>query len=370
MTKMVHYLKLLNDMYACLKILGKKYKEARFHPVFLANCNYALEELSNPYNVKLHQLGELNKDRVIALIEFPGLWIKTAGFFALFNRTLCALSFCDRLNLTPIIENWANCAYEESIPVNGTKYVFEYYFESLTDISREQANKSFNVIKPTNLNMDLVLLEYKVDKWYSPSASYIKHMGEIWKKYIRLNEKVSKQMTLDIEGVLKGRRTLGVHFRGTDFKLNVNNHPVSISEEDYFYYIDEALDTGGFDQIFLATDDLLALKCFCRRYKNIVYYDDVYRANGNTSVAYSTDNRSLHKYRLGYEVIRDALTLGCCSGLIAGASQVNIASRIYKSSKQEEFVYFRLIDKGINKNSLEWIDYYQKHIGKDTLNEH
>ncbi len=359
-----HYWDLLKDMFRYLKALGKKYKEAKFHPVFLGNCNYALEELINPYNVKIHQFGDLNYGKTVAVIQFPALWIKTAGFFALFNRTLCALSFCDRLGLIPTIENWNACAYEEKGRVNGSENVFEYYFQPLSAISIDEAYKSFSVIIPSNPNMDLVLNQYNVEKWYAPSEEYVLHMGNVWRKYIHLKENLKTQVFNEMREILLSKKTLGVHFRGTDFKLNVNNHPKSISEDDYFFYIDEALASNKYEQIYLATDDLEAIECFSKRYKNIVYYKDVFRAKGNVSVAYSNDERENHHYRLGYEVIRDVYTLGNCQGLIVGASQVNIAARIYKSSIGETYEYFKLIDKGINENNIEWIDYYKKNIDK------
>lgn len=369
MVRIKHYIKLTRDMLIYSKVLYRKYKAAKFHPIFLANCNYALEELSDPFNVKIYELGEMNKDKVIALIRFPDLWIKTAGFFALFNRTLCALSFCERLGLIPVLENWKDCAYQEDISINGYTNVFEYYFRPLSDIDEQDAANSYNVIIPSNPNMDIVMHQYNVEKWYAPSEDYIKHMGKIWRKYIHLNDAINTQINADIDYIIHEKNTLGVHFRGTDFKLNVNNHPISISVEDYFYFIDEALDKGGFEQIFLATDDLDAIESFKKRYDNIICYEDVYRTKGDTSVAYSSSNRELHRYKLGYEVVRDMYTLGSCQGLIAGASQVNIAARIYKSSMNANFEYFKLLDKGINKNNVEWIDYYRKNIDKGATSE-
>ena len=120
--------------------------------------------------------------------------------------------------------------------------------------------------------------------------------------------------------------------------------------------IDKALKEYNYEQIFLATDETKAVEKFRERYGNmVVWYQDVFRGEGNTSVAFSESNRSCHKYRLAYEVIRDAFTLSMCQGFIAGVSQVSICTRIMKKSRNEQYDFLKIIDNGKNYNKRKFI---------------
>lgn len=40
-------------------------------------------------------------------------------------------------------------------------------------------------------------------------------------------------MTDQIDSTIRGKRAIGVHVRGTDFKRNYKGHPVKIGTEEY-----------------------------------------------------------------------------------------------------------------------------------------
>ena len=104
-----------------------------------------------------------------------------------------------------------------------------------------------------------------------------------------------------------------------------------------------------FDKIFLATDDQEAIDVFQKRFGDkVCYYEDVYRGEGNVSVAFSSDLREYHRYLLGLEVLRDVYTMAQCEGLIGGISQVAYCAQIMKRGMGSEFSYFKILDKGIN----------------------
>lgn len=355
------YFRLLRQTLYFIKVLFLKYKSWRFHPNFLQLIINSLGLWDDPYRVNYTTLGEENKGKTVALIRFPKEWNPTAGFFALLNRMLCGLSFCDRMGYTPVADNWDGCPYEEDHPVNGTNIVFEYYFKPLSQVSLKSLMHSHNVVFVSNPNMDVVLHETQ-SEWFHLSDAYIKHMGKIYGKYIRLNDETEGKMESDISSILKNKKTLGIHFRGTDYKLNVNGHPVSLILEDYYPYIDKAMKTHRFDQIFLATDDISAMKKMKKRYKNVVLYEDNKRSDNDVSVAFSKSNEENYKYRLGYEVLRDSYTLARCDGLIAGYSQVSVGARINRASQKKGFSYCQIIDKGVNRNNFDWIKYYQDNL--------
>ena len=319
--------------------------------------------ITNSCITQFNSLGKKNEGLPICIIQFPKKWIPTAGFFALFNRMMCGLYFADKIGFSPIVDNWDCCAYEEAVPINGSYNVFEYYFKPLSSISLVEALDSQSVIVTSNNNMDLIIKECN-SSWYHPNNLFFDKMGYLFQKYIHLNDIVKEKMDNDIQGVLSSKNVLGIHFRGSDYSINANGHPVALTIEDYYPIIEFALQEYRFDRIFIATDDLSALKKLEARYQQITYYADVSRTEGNTSVAFLKNERINHKYLLGYEVLRDSYTLASCAGLIAGDSQVSIAARINKRSRNEKYEFCHIINHGINKNSVNWVKKYYSDVSK------
>ena len=159
------------------------------------------------------------------------------------------------------------------------------------------------------------------------------------------------KMQKEIKEIIGNKKTLAVHYRGTDFKMNYDNHPICVTIEQELEMIRTAMKNDGFEQIFLATDDMSAINAFeAELAGQVVFYHDVLRGNDTTSVAFSKSNRKEHHYLLAYEVLRDMLTLSACEGLIAGVSQVSICARIAKASRGEAYQFLQIIDNGKNYN--------------------
>ncbi len=344
--------------------LFKRFKSRNYDLGCLDEMNWGIDVIYAPRIVRIRSFGKENKDRTIMIVGFPKGWTPTAGFFALLNRSLCGIYFADRMGFTPVMENWDHCPYEEDHPINETDNVFEYYFKPLSDINMQSALNSYRVTYSTNPNMDLILHETK-SEWFHLSDDYIEEMGRVYSKYIHLNDYTQQKIDKDIGTILiPGKSTLAVHYRGSDYKLNMNGHPKALEPEDYYPVIDKAINDYHFDNIFLATDDENALNEFLERYDNITYYKDVNRTTGETSLAYIESERKDHKYLSGYEVIRDSYTLASCDGLIAGYSQVSVGARINKASQKKEYKFCKIIDKGVNNNNRDWITYYNKKVKK------
>ena len=349
-----------------LKQLLIGYKENRFSNAYLmslldnSNSNYP------PNQIRFNELGPENPGRTIGMIKFPEGWIPTAGFFALMHRMLCGLYFADFTGMTPVVDAWTNCAYEEEDAINGTKNVFEYYFEPLSDVSMPSALNSRCVVKILNPNMDFVLNKHGCE-WFDMSEAYIEEMGRLYRKYIRFNKKTQIQLQKDTSKVLGNKKTLGVHFRGTDYVIGAAGHPVALQVEDYFEEIDKAIKECGFQKIFVATDDLNALRKFKQHYGRISYYKDVLRSEGRISVAFLERKGVTHpKYRSGYEVLRDAYTLSLCDGLISGKSQVPTNARISRASTGVPFKYCKVISRGIHRTGVDWVSEFEHYADKKS----
>lgn len=316
----------------------------------------------DPNVFRFRELGDSNPDRNIYYIVMGD---RGDGFFAEYGRLLMYLYVSDRYNLTPVVRFTEDYLYTESVPVNGYENPFQYYFLEPGGIDPEEAERSRNVVFSEfvhTLNMSLMKERQGL---YGYTDNYINIMGGIQKKYIRLNPIVKKYISENVEKILgSGKdRIIGVHFRGTDYKRGLDGHPVYTAAKEQIEKAGELLGKGNYDKIFLATDDSDALQEFKDEFGDkLVFYDDVFRGTGDTSVAFSRGERELHHYKLGLEVLRDMETLSECGALIAGPSQVSLAARITKAAENRKYRDLIIIDKGTVVNGRNAREYYEASL--------
>lgn len=308
-------------------------------------CQKAAEK--NPMVLTCRKYGPLNIDKNIYLIEFGD---KTDGFFAEYRKVLNFLYYADYFHMVPVVKWTDDFLYSEKVEVNGSKNPFEYYFEQPDNVTINEVYKSRNVFRCERSHL-MLAESLKTDyDGYDLSESYLNAMSRIMAKYIRLKSTVKEKILGDINKLFSSKRTLGIHVRGTDFRNNYYGHPVFTNGKKHLQVADEQLDKGNFEQVFLATDDLLILDEFKKRLgNNVVFYKDVKRGEGQVSVAFEKNERELHHYKLGLEVLRDMWTLSTCEGLVAGRSQVSICAQIAKKSREEKYAFLSIIDEGTNK---------------------
>ncbi len=321
--------------------------------------NYPRENL---YAVKYNRLGSKNKDLHFGIVRAHPEWIPGAGFCAILNRVLGGLYYADYYGLIPVIDNWNCCAYEEEDQINDTYNVFEYYFEPTSKYKLVDVMQSRNVAIVNDTDMDLVLKECNISQWYRPNEKYIDTLSEIFAKYIRFNIKTLESFENDIKKLKIKDTILGVHYRGSDFKIGISNHPSQYSKEKFVSEIKKIMDEYEFKQVFIATDDSEALAYFVKNIRGVVYYDDVKRTDGKVSVAFLKSERKHNHYMLGYELLRDIYTLAKCDGLVAGLSQVALTARIYKKSKGENYKPLSIIKTSINEKGVNWVEYFKKNL--------
>lgn len=306
--------------------------------------------------LKCDSYGEANRNKCLYYIYFGGA---EHGFFAQFRNLLKYLAYADRFGFYPVVEWSREIPYAEKELMQGTMNPFEYYFRQPSDISLEEMRKSYNVFRAEEIHIRDFFLNQEIpegEKGYQMSETFLERMAQIADKYIQLNAQTEEYIKEQIDSLLQGRKTLGVHVRGSDYRGGYNNHPVIVLTEEYAQATESLLQTGSYEQIFLATDDLSALRMFQKRFgEKLVYYKDVMRTKDSVSVAFSQSERPHHCYLLGLEVLRDMLSLTACDGLVAGISQVSICTQIMKRSRQETYADKVILDKGINHSNCNFV---------------
>jgi len=272
---------------------------------------------------------------------------KGDGFFAEYRRLLNYLYYADQLHLIPYIEFTEDYTYAEKQPVHGHTNPFEYYF--LQPCVTEKESREYRYML-TNRDCDQDFSRrLKPENGYDLSEEYVAAMADVSRKYIRPNSE-TEEMMRKARAFLGERKTLGVHVRLTDFRKNYYGHPTCVTADRHLEACRSAVEKYGFEQVFLATDDVETVELFRKEFgEKLLIYPDVVRSNGEVSVAFSRSERENHHYLLGLEVLRDMYTLSVCNGLVAGKSQVSICAYIQRRVTGD-YECREIIDAGYNTN--------------------
>ena len=302
-----------------------------------------------PLTLEFENRGKSCIGDCIYLIEAEG---NGFGFFAEFHLIIQKIIFAECFHLRPYVYWGKNFLYYEK-EIKDTDNAYEYLFEAINADLRDKIATADLLTKSKMGQAGWVINRYERD--YDLSPEYLERAADVYQRYIRLKPQIASKIQDEISKIIKNKKTLAVHYRGTDFKMNYDNHPVCVTIEQEFEVIKKAMKDEGFEQIFLATDDKTAITAFETEFTGkVVYYQDVVRGDDTTSVAFSKSNRAGHHYLLAYEVLRDMLTLSACEGLIAGVSQVSICARIAKASSGREYSFLHIIDNGKNFNNKKF----------------
>lgn len=312
--------------------------------------NLVLNGYHNPNLLEIENRGnDYPGETVYEINEFGGY----VGFFGELKIALLKLYFADRRGFTPYIYWGTDNLYHEEKEVLGTTNAFLYYFEPVSNVS-DSSNAGY-LIKAKDEHIDNVEKELN-SKAYNISEEYYDALVRMLKKYIVYNTTTREYLQKSFSELIGDKKTLAVHFRGTDYRRQYNNHPIFVTAEEELEIAKDIFAKGEYEQIFLATDEIDAVELFKEYFGDrLVYYPDVYRASADgegDSVAFSDVKRENHHYKLGLEVLRDQYTLSACDGLICGISNITLIARAMRDAYYDNpFEDLKVIDHGLNSNS-------------------
>lgn len=306
-----------------------------------------LEGYHNPDYLELHHMGEDYKGCIIYDIQETGDGL---GFFAELGMTLIKLYYADIRGLKPYIRWGKDYVYYEPEGIDGEKNAFLHYFNPASDV--KSIDHASYVLHQEAWHCEQVKKQFQAVS-YEVSEEYVDAMAQMLKKYISYNEKMTAYLKREYEQLLGSKKTLAVHYRGTDFNKGFNNHPVPVRVEQEIEKVKELLQKRDYEQIFLATDENVVVERFQKEFAGMVkVYQDTYRDDGTgESVAFSSSEREYHHYLLGREVLRDQYTLTRCNGIVCGYSNITFLARIMRRAWYEkDWEDYCLIDNGIYHN--------------------
>lgn len=293
-------------------------------------------------NFVMNNYGNLNKDKIILFYEDKK---SIAGFGSEYVAVLEHIYWADLFKFTFV----ESC--DEDRINNASISIFEYY-EPLNSITIDEVMKSYCVIDAVNEHRILLKESVGITKNFFPTTEYIDLLANIHKKYLQLKKDVKIKIENDIANLFRNKKTIGVHVRGSDYKIGFKDHPVAvdpISQGGHIDILKKHMNEYGFEQIFLATDEVNTIDLFKKEFgEKVVYFNDVFRVTENWSPGLIKCDRENNEYLLGFEVLRDMYALANCEGLIAGLSNVSTISIMLKKTFGENFEFLDIINKGFH----------------------
>lgn len=314
---------------------------------------------TTPRVLYFRNYGKQNADIPIYYITFGVYNEETCGFWGMVNTVLRNLVFADFFHLTPVVE-WQGGMYSERFPVHGSNNVWEYYFEPVSSIDYRTVHNSAYVCPALFSDTQIVSSRENGDI-DNPKEGY-GLLANIYRKYIKLNNDLERDLVADMGSIFKGKRTMGCHARGSDGNWRLYGHPIPVLPEEYLDAAYECFIQGEYEQVFLATEDPELLQKFIHKFGDVlIYYEDVLRTSESPMALAEAGKKDLYHYRMGYEVIRDAYTLAECDSLVAGTNNVPLAARIIKKAQNKTYKICNIIDHGICHDK----NFYRKAVYKE-----
>jgi hypothetical protein len=132
-------------------------------------------------------------------------------------------------------------------------------------------------------------------------------------------------------------RTLGVHVRLTTMAAHTNYLPVTM--ENYFTTIDRAMESGLYDNIYAATDNVESLVKMENRYGGLVrYYPNLLRLPTETIKnveEWSWEYDMFFRRQFWQESFMESMTLARCGGMICRDSNFSNAAIVFSHSLKQ-----------------------------------
>ena len=287
------------------------------------------------------------------------IWRKNhVGLTALIGSILRGLQVSEWLNAKPFVDLESfHTAYSEDELVNGSRNVWEYFFEPVSEVTREAIEAGrFRVIAADGAHPHIEGSHDETD------------YRQLWARWVRPNPTLAAHWGSCAEEVGPSNATIAVHFRAGDMR-GFRNHPMPATIDQTLAATRFLLDKGSYDRVFLATQEEQHEAVFRREFgKRLLSLENFRPSNRSEknmtpfltpSVLRRKDSspRPQHFYRLGLEVLSDAWVMAQCGALVAGSSNVALLARVMRDHPHQDqiWIWNGFNGRSVTFNKLRWL---------------
>lgn len=286
--------------------------------------------------------GKLNPDKTFYVIR---LCPPATGFLANYNYVLGYMKYAFDKGWIPVIdmENYGTL-YQENEPINGTRNVWEYFFEQPYDVGTKKRYTLEEVYKSQNV----VLAKADDQSMYNNSLT-----TEVlkWQHEMSLLVPFKEEMQNHIAEVAKGCipkdiKILGVPTRGSEQKKRVIGHPIAMNVDEIMPIIKRKCTEWNIEHIFVKAEEEETIEYLKKNFTNIHYTNCERIKNYNVS---KDVNASIAKHKISRsESLRDYLTdiklLSMCTSIMGTENNGLTTAIIWNGGNYE---HMEIVDNGV-----------------------
>ena len=259
-----------------------------------------------------------------------------AGFFSNYVYALTHIAYAKDRGWIPVVDmrNY-HTLYSENHPVNGSRNDWEHYF--LQPVDTRTAYKSGRFILSDGLDRRKEWNPFtETDSEISLNPCRADELKKNCADYMRIRPEIRESFEFWADEHFKGKKVLGVHWRGTDKRNPPPGHRSFTPIESLLDAILEIKDRRNPDLIFLASDEKGIRKQLEDATRLPIIVTDAFRLDWGDVRGLHTARirhaRKDHRYLLGLEVLRDAWLLSRCDFLVHGHSNVINAALLFRET--------------------------------------
>ncbi len=266
--------------------------------------------------------------KIIALISIIGHCTKAtnkrvigcqpgAGLFYNFLGVINNLQYCKKNNLEPIVYWGKHNLYYEETGYQGSKNVWEYYFEPISNASYTSKDYLWNSNRTPDGEEIIPIANEYCEKYAKQEFREAGHT--IIQEYVKLKPYIKQKVESFFQEHMFAKKTIGIHLRGTDKKAEIQ----PVNPDDILNDANVIAQNFPGCQFFIATDEERLLKKAQSILKRKVIYYDAYRSSNGQAIHWG--NKKLPKAKLAEEVIIEATLLSRCDFFLHTCSSVSTA---------------------------------------------
>lgn len=275
---------------------------------------------------KLYKLGNKYPNKTFYVIK---KYFAPNGFFSNLTFVISHYKFALSKKYIPIVDmkNFVTI-YNEKKMIDKCYNAWEYYFEQLSEYKLEDVYNSKKVIFSGNEKLGKSNLDenYKLKKF----VKKIKIKKKIYLEYSKLKKKIFKP----------GLKILGVLVTGTMQKI-ARGHALPLQPRTLVNEIEKIFNNHKCNKVFLVTEDNSYLRELKKKFHKKLIYLQRPRSTINPFFSHNLhfENyfRKFHRYKLGKEILIDALLLTNADVFVGSVSNVTRFVKIYSSVRQKTF---------------------------------
>ncbi len=270
-----------------------------------------------------------------------------AGLFSNVIFALNHLKIANSCGYNPLIdmENFPTIYNEKKI-IDNSKNAWNYYFKNKKKYDLKKIYKDGNYILTSN----------RFSKTFSHQINN-NEFRVLFDKYFQIKSKYHKFVNIFRKRNFSKNKVLAIHLRGTSYKTSAN-HPFPTTKEQTLNFIDKLIKKYGYTKLFLCTEDLSYFNLIKEKFgKKVLFLKDAYKSHNDD--AFKNYARKLHRYKLGRDILIEAMLISKCDGFVY--TNTNVSEFVKFLYKKKKLDYFS-INNGLNSSNAyvaKWMWLYK-----------